>query len=207
MIAVTPFEAYKKYVALKLHFSSDRYDYFKFKGDVKVSKDALEKRNDKFFFHRLAKQYKPKELEMYLVANFLENPQNWVGDILDPEGDEVYKRWQKKIQSLTYSFKEDIKTLKDIADTGFQVTSFDELFECVNGEHPYLLWLVLHKEISLETFIIMNKILHFFPQFDKHIKQPLVWQEFKQKCLKYEPFLSNVDVKKFKNIMKDILIA
>lgn len=203
MITVTPFQAYKKYIALKLHFSTDKYDYFKFSGEVKVSRDTFEKRNDKAFFYRLAKKYKPEELEEYLVANFLEDPDNWVGDIITVEGTDVLAAWQKKIQSLTYTFKQDVIHLKEFSEIWFD--SFEDVFKCVKGEHPLILDMALQKEISIETFIIMNKTVPFFPKLDKRIKEKLIWNEFKKKCIKYEPFLKIVDEKKFKNIMKEIL--
>lgn len=205
MITVTPFQAYKTYVALKLHFSSERYDYFKFNGEVKVSRDSFEKRNDKAFFYRLAKKYKTEELEEYLVANFLNEPNNWVGDIVTVEGEDIMKSWQRKIQALTYNFKQDILKLED--DMRMSSNKFDEYFISYDGSHPYLLNLALSKEISIESFIIMNKILNFFPRFDRGIKEKLVWNEFKNLCLKYEPFLKIVDEKKFKDIMKEILIS
>lgn len=205
MISVTPFEAYKKYIALKLHFSSDKYDYFKFNGDVRASFNTFEKRNDKAFFHRLAKQYEPKELEQYLVANFLDDPDNWVGDIITTEGGATYLAWQKKIQSLSYNFKQDLLDVKFYAEV--QSCDFDDVFRSINGNHPKLLVMVLQKDISVESFIIMNKILKFFPRFDRQIKNKLIWKELKKKCVKYEPFLKDVDEKKFKSIMKEILIV
>jgi hypothetical protein len=201
---VTPFEAYEKYIALKLHFSTDRYNYFTFDGKIKISRDSFEKRNDKPFFYRLAKKYKTEEIEQYLVANFLDNPENWVGDIIAVEGDDVLKSHQKKIQSLTYNFKQDVTHLHEFSTAWFN--SFDCVFVAVRGMHPVILDMALQKEINIETFIIINKILNFFPKFDKKIKVKLIWDEFKNKSLKYEPFLKNIDKKEFKNIMKEILV-
>lgn len=200
-MTVTPFEAYKKYVALKLHFSNSKYDYFKFNGDVKVSKDSFEKRNDKAFFYRLAKKYKPEELESYLVSNFLDDPQNWIGDIITNEGEDTLAAWQKKMQSLTYNFKQDMVRLHD-------GDKFDYYFVCDQGQHPYILDIVMGKDdFSIESFIIMNKILNFFPQFDRRIKPDLVWKDFKNQCVKYEPFLKGVDVEKCKKIMKEVFVT
>jgi len=44
-----PFDAYKKFQALKLHFTSDSYDYFKYNGSVKVNKISFETKNDKYY--------------------------------------------------------------------------------------------------------------------------------------------------------------
>ena len=41
---MTAFESYKMYVALKLHFTTDSYDYFKFNGKTRVSETNFEKK-------------------------------------------------------------------------------------------------------------------------------------------------------------------
>jgi hypothetical protein len=38
---MTPFEVYKKYLALKNHFTKDSYDYFKYGGKVSASVKVL----------------------------------------------------------------------------------------------------------------------------------------------------------------------
>ena len=41
---MTAFESYKMYVALKLHFTTDSYDYFKFNGKTRVSETNFEEK-------------------------------------------------------------------------------------------------------------------------------------------------------------------
>ena len=50
------FDAYKTYLALKRHFTSD-YDYFKYNGKVRAGVESFLKRNDKFFFRKLITSY------------------------------------------------------------------------------------------------------------------------------------------------------
>ena len=50
------YEAYKKYLAIKLHFTKDRYDYFKFNGQTKASYESFIQRNDKYFFIKTARK-------------------------------------------------------------------------------------------------------------------------------------------------------
>ena len=47
------FQAYKTYVAIKNHFTSKTYDFFKYNGRTKASRSTFEKRNDKYFFSKL----------------------------------------------------------------------------------------------------------------------------------------------------------
>ena len=63
------YNAYKTYVALKNHFTSDSYDYFKYKGKARVKEETFLKRKDKFFFEKIEKKYQEDlvGLELWLV--------------------------------------------------------------------------------------------------------------------------------------------
>jgi len=67
-----------------------------------------------------------------------------------------------------------------------------------------LLRLALSNEISIETIVVLNKILNFFKQFDRDIDDDIIWPEFRNKCVYYEPFL-NMDKKKYVLILKQML--
>jgi hypothetical protein len=58
----TGFAAYALWNALKLHFTSESYDYFKYKGKMKISDESFLKRRDRFFFAKLERKYKKSEL-------------------------------------------------------------------------------------------------------------------------------------------------
>lgn len=58
------------------------------------------------------------------------------------------------------------------------------------------------KQISLETLVILNDIMNFFPMWNKKIDDDILWPDFKMKCEKYTPFL-NYDKVKFKEILKE----
>ena len=60
------FSVFKTYLAIKLHFSSDTYDYFKYEGKVNCKLETFTKRNDRYFFHKLSTKYKPTEIINYI---------------------------------------------------------------------------------------------------------------------------------------------
>jgi len=199
------YDAYKRYVALKLHFQQKDYDYFKFSGSAKVSREKFETRNDKYFFQRIAKLYDAKQLEQLLVANFIVNKGAWIGEVLSDDGRKRHIEYKKTIQALEYNFQEDMNTVKQMIDVG-DLPSFDSIFNIEQGdEWPELITLTLHKTIRVESFIIMNKILNFLPKMNDRIEDSIVWPEMYQLCRKYSPFL-NVDVKRYRAIMKNIFL-
>ena len=110
-----PFETYKTYLAMKQHFTKDKYDYHKYCGRSRATLSAFHKRKDRYFFEKMSRQRPDKEIEDYFLANFVtcKNPETlWIGEIIQ-EGDKNYTQWQKKVQSLSYVFKEDVDKLFD----------------------------------------------------------------------------------------------
>jgi len=186
------FEAYKRYLALRSHFTTDRYDFFKYNGAVKAQRDKFETRNDKYFFHKLSKH---KDLTNFLVALFVYGKHDmWIGDVLrNEESDKMYREWLRVRESLTYVFKNDIEKFNDDLISSFTVT---------DGQHPHALKLLLRKEIHIETFIIMNDILRFSPMWNREIKEQAVWPDVRKKCKKYFPFMQ-YDKDQLKKVVVD----
>ena len=190
--AMDAFDAYKHYLALKSHFTTKTYDYFKYNGAVKARRDKFETRKDKYFFHKLSKH---KDLTNYLVALFVYGKHDtWVGDLVrNEESEKLYRKWLKVKESLTYVFMSDLEKFNDDLVSSFVV---------VDGQHPHALKLLLRDEIHLETFIIMNDIMRFTSSWNRQIVDQTVWPEVRQKCKKYHPFLQ-YDVDSLKKIVVD----
>ena len=77
-----PFDSYKIYNALKLHFENDTYDAVKYNYKTTVNHNSFFKRKDKYFFAKLAKAY-PKDLKEFYVSQFI-NDTKYVRDMTDP---------------------------------------------------------------------------------------------------------------------------
>ena len=192
---VTPFEVYQKYLSLKQHFNREEYDYFKFKGRVRANESSFEKRKDRHHFVRLSKIYKDEELTKFLVSNFVKTKDMWVGNITSPVGRDNYIAWKAKIQSLPYVFENEIGSLFE------ENEKFNIIFDVEDGQHPQMLRYVFGEEVSLETFIILDSILHFIPDFNEKIQETVIWPDLYSICIKYAPFL-NVNKQKYVDILK-----
>ncbi len=98
---MTGYETFGIYESLKLHFSKDTYDFFKYNGKTNHSVQSFENRKDKYHFYKLSRKYTNKDaLIDFLVANFLEDDKTWVGKLLEEDADIRYRNRQKVIQSL-----------------------------------------------------------------------------------------------------------
>ena len=193
-----PADAYRCYLALKNHFTKDHYDYIKYRGKTRASNAAFYKRKDRFWFEKFARQKNDKEIEEFFVSNFIysTDPSTvWIGEMIK-EGEGRYQEWQKKVQSLTYVFKEETESL-------FENKKIDDMFDCSKG-HPPILKIYLRGDISLESMVIYDRILGYGKDFDKRLKDP-VWETVSRKIKKYSPFL-NIDVSRYKKILKEVII-
>ena len=194
-----PFDAYRCYLSLKNHFTKDHYDYIKYRGKTRATKQAFYKRKDRFWFEKFARQKSDKEVEEFFVSNFIYSTDPgtmWIGEMIK-DGEGRYTDWKKKVQSLSYIFREEVESL-------FDDTKVDEVFDCSKG-HPILLKSYLRDDISLETMVIYDKILGYRSDFDKLISDgDPVWKMVSMKIKKYSPFI-NIDVFRYKKILKEIV--
>jgi len=147
----------------------------------------------------LSRQKNDTEVVEFFVSAFVSctDPQSlWIGEIVR-NGEQNYTEWKKRIQSLTYTFKteiEDVFTNKD----------FDGMFRVEGTRHPQIIKEYLGKNISIETFIILNKIIGFKDDFDKKLSDP-VWKFLSMRINKYNSFI-HIDIFKFKSILKEIIV-
>ena len=192
-----PFEAYTCYLALKNHFTKEKYDYHKYRGKVRATQKAFYNRKDRFWFEKVTRQKKDKEIEDFFVSNFVActDPQTlWIGEMIKV-GEDRYTQWKKKVQSLSYTFKGEVEGL-------FENEKIDDVFDCSSG-HPIILKKFLSNNISLETMVICDRILSYRKDFDKKLKDP-VWETMSLKLKKYSPFL-HINVLNYKKILKGVV--
>jgi hypothetical protein len=199
MTAVTGYEAFGLYQAVKLHFTTDSYDFLKYGGKSRISVDVFENRKDKYHFYKLSRRLTNKDdLIMFLVANFVNSDGIWVGDLLMEESETIYRQRQRVIQSLSYIFENDCrKIFEGIDDPNIVLRS-------EGGDYPKLLTMALRKEIEIETLCLLNKILHFMPLWSKRITDTIRWPEYRRKVEKYAAFIQ-ADTVKYKLILKKVI--
>ena len=194
-----PFDCYKIYLALKNHFTKDSYDYHKYNGRTRATVETFYKRKDRFWFEKMCRKKTEKEVEDFFVANFVScsDPETlWIGDLMK-SGDSNYTEWKKRVQSLSYIFKEEV-------ESHISGNNFDTMFFIKGGRHPQLLKEHLQGHLSLETMLILDRILGYKNNFDKKLDDP-VWKVTSTRMKKYSPFL-NIDVFTYKKILKDLVL-
>lgn len=196
---ITGYESFEIYQALKLHFTQDSYNYFKYNGKSNISITSFENRKDKYHFYKLSRKYTDRDtLVNFLVSNFLEDDKMWVGSTLQEEAEINYRKRQKVIQSLSYVFENDCRKLFEHENDP------NSILKVTNGEHPILLKSTMRKEIEIETTCILNMILNFLPKWQTKITDTIIWPLWCSKIKKYAAFLPQ-DTVKYKLILKKVI--
>jgi len=194
-----PFDAYRCYLSLKNHFTKEHYDYHKYGGKTRATHQAFYKRKDRFWFEKFARQKTDKEVEEFFVSNFVSSTDPgtmWIGDMIK-NGEARYVDWKKKVESLSYNFKEETTSV-------FSDGNFDAMFHIDGSRHPDILKEYLGGKVSLETMVICDRILGYREEWDKKLNDP-VWETVSLKIKKYKPFL-NIDVFRYKKILKQVVL-
>jgi len=194
------FEVYRFYLALKLHFTTDKYDVVKQKGKVRATKTAFLKRKDLYAINKIAKNYSDEEVANFLIANFVSGDR-W-GGVFDTEANERYIQWKKRLEALHYNFENDLnKLVQEMEDNKFDL---NHLFSITKGQHPYIIKAYLRKTINIETLVILEQILNYRDSFNHHITDTVLWPDISRLIDKYKPFLK-VDLEKYERIFRTII--
>lgn len=191
MTHLSGYETFCLYLALKNHFTRDSYDFFKYNGKTKnVSKESFLSRRDRFQFEKLAR--KCDNPMIHMMVNFLQD-KTWIGDMLDDEAFDYTMRYAKKVQSMSYIFKNEIEKYDNLKD----------LFKSEDNGYPMILNEYMSGDISLETIIILDTFIDFITKFDAKLKDDYLWSKFSFKARKFAPFLlREIDKNKFKELLK-----
>lgn len=195
---MSPFDTYCLFIALKNHFTTESYDFFKYKGKTSASVKSFEARNDRFFFQKLSRKYSSEQMTDMLVANLLHG-KKWVGDFLSDDAEEIYYDYLKVKDSFTYVFVEETNKL-------FTEYSVPQVFQHKQGTYPVILEKCLTGEIPLPVFVVLNDFFDFFSRLDEKLgKDDVIWSKIRLRCIKLRPFLV-YDKQKLKEHLKSLLL-
>lgn len=165
------YKAYRYYLAIKLHFTTEKFNVFENRGNVKGTRDTFNSRNDRYIFEKLATKYdSDREIIQFFVANFAYN-----GDTAIYEGreaEENFLTWNKRKQSITQIFIDDLATILNYIET-----NKGSVFEFENDKHPALLQLYMGGKVKIETLRIIDDISPFLDKWATNPTIHYVWAD------------------------------
>jgi hypothetical protein len=178
---MTPFGAYKCYLAFRSHFTTDSYDIIKYRGRVSAKLETFEKRKDRYRFEKLARNSSDKEIVDTYLANFTSKPD--YSGLFDDQTETRYKKWSAYQQALSYNFGNEVKyLLEDAKSSGL---CYNDVFDSSDRQHPPVLTAYLGKSISVDTFVILDRL----NSFTNKMVDDVVTKDILRTARKYDPFL------------------
>jgi hypothetical protein len=193
---MTGYDAYVVYLAMKMHFTQEKYDYVKYHGKVNTAVNTYNNRRDRYQFEKLGKHYSTKEeLELFLVANYTYGKIGWIGDLFEDTAKDNYLRLQKQMNALSFNFREEWRHALD------QVEDPHELFKR-GPKLPLIIQMILAGEIDYPTLCILDRFIRFSKKFDDEYKHDYLWDMVYRKMRKLQSFI-NIDESSFANIIKE----
>jgi hypothetical protein len=137
------------------------------------------------------------DLRNFFIANLIEHDVDWVGDLMTPEADKRYSEWQKRNQSLTYRFEQDIIYL-------FNKYELNDILAVVDDHYPRLLEELMQHSVMIETVCILDDLMNFMPMWHRKIGDDIIWPKWEKRLTKYKPFV-NYDKPKLKTLLKEMV--
>ncbi len=132
-----------------------------------------------------------------MLANFLQD-RTWIGEFLDDEAADTFMQYVRTIQSMSYTFANDLDKMEDIRD----------YFKMKDNEYPLIVTLLMNGQMTIQSFVILDHFIQFSTKFDAKMPDDYIWSKISFKAKKYKPFLfQDLDQKKFKDILKRRLTA
>ena len=198
---MTGFKAFRYYLALKLHFNNDKYNVFENKGNIKYSYENFNSRNDRHIFEKLARKFDTdKNLIQFLVANFAYGHDNMIFAI--EEANEYYLEWQKRKQSISRIFKDDLNTIE--LESQKNALSLDQIINFTLNEYPSIIKLYLGKKIAIESISILNDLLDFIPKWKQNPSGMLILESDIRRIEKLKGFVK-YEQEKIKPIFNEFI--
>lgn len=180
MTAMTEFQAYKMYLALKAHFQTEKYDVIEQRGRIVASHKNFVGSGKSFELRKLTKLYQDKEICDFMVANFVAGD-HW-GGVFDVDASRQYQDWKRRVESLRYIFTQDLETLDVTAGE-------QDWFAVTDGRHPQVLRCFYGHKICLETLVILDTLVGFRADYDANHADMFMWGDTSRLIKKYRPFL------------------
>ena len=200
------YTCYKLFTALKVHFTDDTYDFFKYNGALRASRESYDKRKDQKQFEKLAKKAGRVNFLDYIVASLL-NDRIWAADLVQNEddADSAYTEYRRVLESLSYTFSEELDYMISKVDKPMDILVFRD-----NDTYPFVIYEFLNGNISVQTLTILNKQFRIFDRYHDKLKDDYLWTRARFKVNKYTPFLdhkmTDASQLKVKKIMKTKLL-
>lgn len=186
------FKAYRYYLAIKLHFTTDKFNVFENRGNVKGTREAFNARNDRYIFEKLAtKKPNDKEIIQFFASNFAYGHANAI--YAGQEAEDNYLEWQKRKQAITKVFVDDLATILTHIEVNKLKNS--SIFEFTENEYPVALSLFIGGKIAIESLRIIDDYIEVVDKWKTHPSVKYIWDDELRRITKLTGFVKYDKIK------------
>lgn len=149
--------AFQHYLALKKHFTEDRFSVFD-NPRVLVPEDKFLKRNEHYLWEKFAGRFtSTPELMTYMIANFAAGNDNFIFN--QEQADSNFITWSKRSQSATHLLEMELENVLEFARKRNIPSS--ALMQFQGASPPLLLNMYLGGHICIHSMVILNSELNY----------------------------------------------
>lgn len=185
--------AYRMYLAVKLHFMSDSYNITEHRDNVRVSYKKFAERNQQSLYEKFADKFDNKhDMAQYLIANFAYGAWGKTDIVYGTaEADQNINEWNRRKQSITQILKNDLSKIRlHLESNNMKIVSdLESKYPCI----PQLFQLYLGNHITIETLVMIDK---FHPFLDNwKINLASLFKDEIRRVVKVRPFVKFEELK------------
>ena len=136
---MTGFSAFKFYVAMKQHFTTQRLDIFQSRNKIKGSYEAFLRRDDYKYFESFAKRYSDSDYILYLASNCMYGFYEMIWN--EQIGVQNFNIYKSRRDALTETVKGDLECLDN-----YNARTPENILRMLTGNF-----------ITFETVVLLNK--------------------------------------------------
>lgn len=186
-VSMNAIESYELYLDIQQHLHDEDFDFFEDGGKrnlKKINNDQM-----KYWFERYVKEYTTYgEMKRFILCN-LKRLQFAKKPDISGFTQEGLVEYRKIIESLSYKTKEEIGTLFNHAAS--ENIKPMEMFKIMESDKaPFILKALAEKKISIETLVLMNRVLCFWKVLENVMASNEKWSEVLKVFKKYDSLLS-----------------
>ena len=186
------FKAYRYYLAIKLHFTTDKFNVFENRGNVRGTREAFNARNDRYIFEKLAnKMPNDRDIIQFFAANFAYGKDTSIYE--GKEADDNYLLWRKRKESISKVFVDDLTAILHTIEVNRLKHS--AIFEFTDNEYPVALKMFLGGKISIESLRIIDDFTGVIEKWKDHPSVKYIWDDELRRITKLTGFVKYAKIK------------
>lgn len=184
-----PFDTYKTFLAVKIHFTDNEYDYFTYNGQISATEESFLATKKKYSFVKLSRTANEKEFPFVIALAFMNYGKHlWVQDFNKTNQFNLeFQDWKNWQENRVENLKKDLTFIKNKYRIN-TVEHFAKIFKVEDVQIPTIFVDYEERTIDLSTLLIFDYHLNIFENWNTKLKGIFLWDEFYKRAKKFKAF-------------------